>query len=139
MKQSQINRIIPSSYCHPTHHSSALQRRIFTPAVMLNHLHLWHCGTTPIKAAGFNSVNMLQVRNMWLSKLLSIQKPIRIQRKQYVLIIYCKMYLSSKMKQVTPESSNEGAVGKLNKYSQDRYSQVRLSLGNGTVCLLLNK
>lgn len=49
------------------------------------------------------------------------------------------MYLSSKMKQVTPESSNEGAVGKVNKHSPDRYSQVRLSLGNGTVCLLLNK
>lgn len=49
------------------------------------------------------------------------------------------MYLSSKMKQVTPSSSNEGAVGKVNKHSQDHYSQVRLSLGNATMCLLLNK
>lgn len=49
------------------------------------------------------------------------------------------MYLSSKMKQVTSESCNEGAVGKLSKHSQDHYSQVRLRLENGTVCLLLNK
>lgn len=50
------------------------------------------------------------------------------------------MYLSSKkMKQVTPESCNEGAVGKVSKHSLDHYSQVRLSLGNGTMCLLLSK
>lgn len=76
---------------------------------------------------------------MQLNVLLSIQKPIRIQRKQCVSIIYGKMYLSSKMKKVTPESSNEYAVGKVNKHSHDHYSQVRLSLGSGNVCLLLNK
>lgn len=43
------------------------------------------------------------------------------------------------MKRATPESSNEGAVGKVNKHSRDHYSQVRLSLGSGSVCLLLNK
>lgn len=66
---------------------------------------------------------------MQRSVLLSIEKPIRIQRKQCVSIIYCKMYLSSKMKQVTPESSNECAVGKVNKHSHDHYSQVRLKPG----------
>lgn len=49
------------------------------------------------------------------------------------------MYLSSKMKQVTPESSNEGAVGKVSKHSHDHYSQVRFSLGSSAMCLLLNK
>lgn len=49
------------------------------------------------------------------------------------------MYLSSKMKRVTPESSNDGAVGKVNKHSQDHYSPVRQSPGNGTMCVLLNK
>lgn len=49
------------------------------------------------------------------------------------------MHFFSKMKQVTPESRNEDAVGKESKHSQDHYSQVRLSLGSGREPFLLNK
>lgn len=108
----------------------------FTPAVMLNRHHLFYCETGSINATGFNSAEVLQVFNMQLRELLSVEKHIRIQRKQYVLIIYCKMYLSSKMKQVTTESCNEAAVG---KHSQDYYSQVSLRPGNRAACALLNK
>lgn len=44
----------------------------------------------------------------------AIQKVIRFKLEQYVLIIYYKIYLSSKLKQVTPEISNEGTVGTVN-------------------------
>lgn len=103
---------------------------------MLNRRHLFYCETGSINTTGFNSAQVLQVFNMQLSQLLSVQKHTRIQRKQYVLIIYCKMYLSSKMKQVTAESCNEAAVG---KHSQDYYSQVSLRPGNRAACALLNK
>lgn len=50
------------------------------------------------------------------------------------------MYLSSKTNPATSENlCNEGAVGDMSKHSQDHYFQVRLSLGNSTVLLLLNK
>lgn len=43
------------------------------------------------------------------------------------------MYIATRITEAgTPENSNEGAVGEVSKNSQDHYSQVRLSLGNGT-------